>query len=113
MSSNGLCWQDLPIGGVIVQAGNSIQYHTGGWRTLRPIINWEKLPTMKACTGCLICWLFCPDSAMCAVNGTFSGVDLDHCKGCGICERVCPSRCITMVEESRFQGSASGREEIR
>ena len=55
---------------------------------------------MKACTGCLICWLYCPDSAMVVQDGSFVGVDLDHCKGCGICAAVCPVQCITMLEEA-------------
>jgi 2-oxoacid:acceptor oxidoreductase delta subunit (pyruvate/2-ketoisovalerate family) len=93
-------WQDLPLGGVITEAGNAAAYKTGGWRAFRPLINWVKTETMKACTGCLICWLYCPDSAMLIQDGTFAGVDLDHCKGCGICAAVCPVKCITLLEEA-------------
>lgn len=109
MSNNGTRWQDLPLGGVILKAGNSAQYLTGGWRAFRPVINWVKTPPtptsggVKACTKCLTCWLYCPESAMIASEGEFTGVDLDHCKGCGICVEVCPVKCITMVEESQFQ----------
>lgn len=92
----------MPPGGVIVEPGNSEGYLTGGWRSYRPVINWEKTPAMKACTRCLTCWLFCPEAAMLAENGIFVGVDLDHCKGCGICVQVCPVKCITMVEEGSF-----------
>jgi len=102
-------WQDLPLGGLIVEAGNAVEYQTGGWRALRPVINWDKTPTMKACTRCLTCWLYCPESAMIVRDGEFAGVDLDHCKGCGICARVCPVRCITLVEESQFQGAEVAR----
>lgn len=94
-------WQDLPLGGLVITAGNAIEYQTGGWRTFRPVINWDKTQTMKACTKCLTCWLYCPDAAMIAIEGEFKGVDLDHCKGCGICAEVCPIKCIAMVEESR------------
>jgi 2-oxoacid:acceptor oxidoreductase delta subunit (pyruvate/2-ketoisovalerate family) len=104
-------WQDLPIGGVIVQAGNAAGYETGGWRAFRPVINWQKTSTMKACTKCLICWLYCPESAMMVADGEFMGVDLDHCKGCGICEQVCPSNCITMVEEGQLREPLDPREE--
>ncbi len=103
-SHMGTRWQDLPIGGLIVTAGNSIQYQTGGWRAFRPVINWVKTPTMKACSKCLTCWLYCPESAMLVTDGEFVGVDLDHCKGCGICAEVCPVHCVAMVEESRFAG---------
>ncbi len=104
-----LRWQDLPIGGVILTPGNSEQYLTGGWRAFRPVINWERTPTQKACSKCLTCWLYCPEAAMIAVEGEFKGVDLDHCKGCGICVEVCPAHCITMVEESQFAGAEEGR----
>jgi 2-oxoacid:acceptor oxidoreductase delta subunit (pyruvate/2-ketoisovalerate family) len=102
MSNDRTRWQDLPLGGLIVNAGNAIEYQTGGWRAFRPVINWEKTPTRKACSKCLICWLYCPESAMIVADGEFKGVDLDHCKGCGLCEQVCPTQCIAMVEESRF-----------
>jgi 2-oxoacid:acceptor oxidoreductase delta subunit (pyruvate/2-ketoisovalerate family) len=102
MSDHAMRWQDLPLGGIITEAGNAIEYQTGGWRAFRPIINWEKTPTMKACSRCLTCWLYCPESAMIAVEGEFKGVDLDHCKGCGICAEVCPAKCITLVEEGKF-----------
>jgi 2-oxoacid:acceptor oxidoreductase delta subunit (pyruvate/2-ketoisovalerate family) len=107
MSNIGTRWQDLPLGGVILEAGNSVRYLTGGWRAFRPVINWVKTPTMRACSKCLTCWLYCPESAMIVDEGEFTGVDLDHCKGCGICVEVCPAKCITMVEESQFQKEAA------
>ncbi len=102
MNDIPLRWQDLPLGGLIVQAGNAVEYETGGWRALRPVINWTKTPQMKACTKCLTCWLFCPESAMLVDDGQFVGVDLDPCKGCGLCAETCPAKCITMVPESQF-----------
>jgi len=114
MSDDALRWQDLPLGGVIIQAGNAVEYQTGGWRAFRPVINWVKTPTTRACVKCLTCWLYCPESAMLVVEGEFTGVDLAHCKGCGICLQVCPARCITMVQESQFtQDSAQGTEVAR
>jgi 2-oxoacid:acceptor oxidoreductase delta subunit (pyruvate/2-ketoisovalerate family) len=103
MSDEKARWQDLPLGGIIIHAGNAVKYKTGGWRAFRPVINWERSPTIRGCTGCLICWLYCPDSAMLVIDGEFRGVDLEHCKGCGICAEVCPLQCIRMVEESQFQ----------
>jgi len=90
-------WRELPIGGVILEPGNSIAYETGGWRAHRPIID------MAACTHCMMCWLYCPDMAILTQDRKLQGVDLAHCKGCGICAQVCPVKCITMVEESRLQ----------
>jgi 2-oxoacid:acceptor oxidoreductase delta subunit (pyruvate/2-ketoisovalerate family) len=108
MMNKGTRWQDLPLGGVIVQPGNSIEYVTGGWRAFRPVITWDKTPTTRACTKCLICWVYCPESAMRAPHGEFQGVDLDHCKGCGICAQVCPAKCIQMVEEGQFEAEVAG-----
>lgn len=86
-----------PLGGVILEAGNSIAYDTGTWRSLRPVID------MSRCIHCMICWIFCPDSALPVQGGCLLGVDLAHCKGCGICARECPRRCIGMVEESTLR----------
>jgi pyruvate ferredoxin oxidoreductase delta subunit len=92
----GTTWQEIPIGGLIVEAGNAAEYKTGDWRAFRPVIDWER------CTKCLICWLNCPDMAMVTEDGEFVGVDLDYCKGCGICAEVCPVDCIEMLEEGKF-----------
>jgi len=48
----------------------------------------------------MICWVFCPDSAVEVEGMRFKGFDLTHCKGCGICARECPPGCIEMVEEA-------------
>lgn len=100
---HGARWQDLPLGGLITTPGNSIDYNTGGWRSFRPVITWEKTDTTRGCSKCLTCWLYCPETSMVVENGEFKGVDLDHCKGCGICMELCPTKCISMVEESKFQ----------
>ncbi|MBI4200208.1 MAG: 4Fe-4S binding protein [Chloroflexi bacterium] len=89
-------WEVLPPGGIIPEAGNSVRYETGSWRALRPVVDMEK------CTHCMICWLFCPDSALLAEGGYFRGFALSHCKGCGICALECPPKCIRMVPEGSF-----------
>lgn len=94
-------WRELPEAGLITEAGNAAKYKTGDWRTERPVWDPEK------CIHCLICWVYCPDSAI-MVNdeGKVTGVDLDHCKGCGICAEECPPKvkAYTMVPESQFRG---------
>jgi 2-oxoacid:acceptor oxidoreductase delta subunit (pyruvate/2-ketoisovalerate family) len=48
---------------------------------------------------CLLCWLYCPDSAV-ELDGTaFAGFDLDVCKGCEICAEMCPTGAIEMVAD--------------
>ncbi len=110
-------WQDIPIGGMILEAGNATEYLTGGWRAFRPV--WGA----AQCINCFQCWLYCPDSSILvdSENERVIGFDLEHCKGCGICASVCPVNkkvirkadgqverddeqlCIRMVEEGKFQ----------
>ncbi len=86
-------WQELPAGGAVDPAGVE-QPHTGGWRTgLKPEVDLSK------CVNCLLCWLYCPDSAVVLDGTTFTGFDLDYCKGCEICAEMCPTQAIEMVAE--------------
>ena len=86
-------WKDIPIGGLILEPGNAINYKTGSWRTFKPIRDEEK------CTHCLLCWIYCPDSSIIVEEGRIKGIDYEHCKGCGICSTQCPVNAIKMVEE--------------
>jgi pyruvate ferredoxin oxidoreductase delta subunit len=86
-------WKDIPIGGLITKAGSAHDYHTGDWRDSKPVVTEEK------CTQCLLCWLYCPDSAVIVKDAQKTHIDYDHCKGCGICASVCPAGCIQMQEE--------------
>lgn len=73
-----------------------------GWRSVRPVVD------AAACTGCLACYMHCPDGAIRKTSpGTPSSadsaavfVDVDFCKGCGICAQVCRFDAIAMVPES-------------
>jgi len=90
-------WKEIPHGGVIDKAGNSMEYKTGDWRTFRPIRDVEK------CTNCMICWIYCPDSCIKVKDEKLTGTDYDHCKGCGICAEECPVKCIEMKSENEFK----------
>jgi len=67
---------------------------TGGWRTgVKPEVDLAK------CVDCLLCWVYCPDSAIELDGTTFIGFDYDVCKGCELCAEVCPEDAIAMVAE--------------
>ena len=93
MAKNG--WKEIPIGGLITEAGSAKKYNTGDWRTFKPVRDENK------CIHCLICWVYCPDSSILVAEGKMVGFDYDHCKGCGICATVCPKKCIEMVKEQK------------
>ncbi len=88
-----LTWKDMEVGNVITEAGNASLRRTGDWRSERPIVDREK------CNQCGLCWLYCPDGAMKALEDGYYEPDLYHCKGCGICANVCRREAITMVGE--------------
>lgn len=83
----------LVAGAVITEPGSSARYETGSWRNFRPVVD------AKKCTGCGMCWLFCPDMAISKDKPAV--VDYRYCKGCGICADECPFKAITMVAEER------------
>lgn len=97
-------WRDIPLGGMILEPGNSRERYTGDWRTFKPVINQEK------CTRCLRCWVFCPEPAISIIDKpytTSSGrtwkntieINYNYCKGCGICVEECEPRAIDFIEE--------------
>lgn len=73
--------------------GTARDYHTGSWRSKRPVVDKGK------CINCLFCWMYCPDNSVLVEGGEMKGFRLTHCKGCGICAQQCPKKCIAMVEE--------------
>lgn len=65
-----------------------------GWRNKRPVID------AAACTGCLQCYMHCPDGTVFKADGAAPvAIDYDFCKGCGICAKVCTFGAIAMVPE--------------
>jgi 2-oxoacid:acceptor oxidoreductase delta subunit (pyruvate/2-ketoisovalerate family) len=88
-----LTWQELPHAGT-VRPEDAPRIRTGGWRTgVKPEVQ------LAQCVNCLLCWLYCPDSAI-RLDGTdFVGFDYDVCKGCEICAEICPTEAIEMVAD--------------
>lgn len=68
--------------------------NAAAWRAQRPEVDLAK------CTGCLICWKYCPEPAIEPWEGKVR-VALAACKGCGICAEECPADAIAMLEEAR------------
>lgn len=80
--------------GAIVLRDEAAQPPTGGWRTAgRPEADRSR------CIDCLLCWIFCPDSAIVLRGTRFADFDYEHCKGCEICVEMCPTDAIRMVAE--------------
>lgn len=79
--------------------GGFITQKNAGWRNVRPSVDAEK------CTGCLQCYLYCPDGTIFKrETGEVKpkpaiAFDYDFCKGCGVCAQVCKFDAITMVSE--------------
>jgi pyruvate ferredoxin oxidoreductase delta subunit len=88
-------WHELNVGCVIEEIGNSKEYNTGDWRSMRP--TWDD----AKCKKCGLCWLYCPDNAIYEIEAGFYRANLGYCKGCGICATECKPGAINMVEEQR------------
>lgn len=80
---------------VLFHTGNAARRHTGSWRLFRPVID------RVACTRCLVCHAYCPDSAISLDANGYPVIDYSNCKGCMICQQACPVHCIHEVKEVR------------
>ncbi|MGD8783911.1 MAG: 2-oxoacid:acceptor oxidoreductase family protein [Thioalkalispiraceae bacterium] len=96
-------WVDVPFeiaekSAPAIHAGaTSIEVRTGLWRTMRPIINYDK------CSGCWwVCSTYCPDGAI-DVKDNKPVIDYDHCKGCLVCVAQCPPHAIESITEHEAQ----------
>ncbi|WP_457590513.1 2-oxoacid:acceptor oxidoreductase family protein [Geoglobus sp.] len=65
---------------------------TAIWRDFVPEIDYSR------CTGCLSCWLYCPEGAILR-NGNAVRIDYEFCKGCLVCHSVCPRTAIRVARE--------------
>jgi pyruvate ferredoxin oxidoreductase delta subunit len=92
-SEKDVTWKDVDIGAIVTEPGSASQYETGGWRSQRPVVDFDK------CIKCAMCYIFCPEGCIHPDEGGYYTADLYYCKGCGICAMECPKDAITMIEE--------------
>jgi pyruvate ferredoxin oxidoreductase gamma subunit len=97
-------WIELPfevarVSAPVIHAGlTSVEVKTGLWRTLRPVIDYNR------CRRCWsICSTLCPDSAIGVTAEGVPEIDYDHCKGCMVCVAVCPPHAIDVIPEHQAQ----------
>lgn len=76
--------------------GGHLVSKNAGWRNERPVLD------LDACTGCLQCYLYCPDGVIYRRGDAAEplAIDYDFCKGCGICAKACRFGAIGMIPES-------------
>jgi pyruvate ferredoxin oxidoreductase gamma subunit len=100
-------WLDLPFDAADLAApdiftpASSVQVPTGLWRTVRPIIDYDR------CHRCAwICSTLCPDSTISMNAAGYPQIDYEHCKGCLICMTSCPAHAIRAAPEEAAAGKA-------
>jgi pyruvate ferredoxin oxidoreductase delta subunit len=81
--------------GGVCEPGSTTANKTGGWRTYRPVFDYDK------CIKCKLCELLCPDMSVLPRDDGFFEIDYEFCKGCGICANECPKDAIEMVLEEK------------
>ena len=89
-----LPFEDANVSAPVIHAGlTSSAVSTGLWRTLRPVIDYDR------CNQCWwVCSSLCPDGAIQVEEGRPT-IDYDHCKGCLVCVAVCPPHAIEAQPE--------------
>lgn len=93
-------WISMPFNNASISAptihagATSVEVKTGLWRTLRPVINYDR------CKHCWwVCSTICPDSAISVNEKSEPVIDYDHCKGCMICVARCAPHAIETIPE--------------
>lgn len=80
----------------VLAPANTASRRAGDWSKFKPIIDLDK------CTKCMICFVYCPDSAITIDNESkFPVVDYRACKGCNICFTECPAKAIRMERKKQ------------
>jgi len=94
-------WIDLPFENArlsapaIHAAATSVEVRTGLWRTLRPVVDYER------CNRCWwLCSSFCPDGVIQVLDDGRPEIDYEHCKGCLVCVAQCPPHAIEAIPEA-------------
>lgn len=94
-------WIELPTEHARVSAPTihaaltSTKVKTGLWRTLRPVIDYDR------CNRCWwVCSSSCPDSVIAVSKDGSPAIDYDYCKGCMLCVVQCPAHAIEAIPEA-------------
>lgn len=102
-------WIDVPFESAQISnlaihaAATSVKVGTGLWRTMRPLINYDK------CSACSwICSTYCPDGAIDVRDDGYPEIDYEHCKGCLICVAQCPPHAIESIAEQVAREQETG-----
>lgn len=97
-------WINIPFENANISAptihasATSVEVRTGLWRTLRPVINYDR------CKHCWwVCSTICPDSAISVNEQSEPVIDYNHCKGCMICVARCAPHAIETIPENVAQ----------
>jgi len=106
-SEPALGYMNAPIGGVIVNPGNTVLKDLSAGRLgMIPFLIKEK------CTNCGECEMTCPDFCFTWQMGKdkagkekpiLQGINYQYCKGCMKCIRICKFKALVEDSESKYE----------